>query len=164
MRWRTCVRKALRINLQKIRKKQKYFLTNETLFNIISNVPFRQVVVWGLSSAGRASALQAEGHRFEPYRPHSNGHKTSYGGIAQLARAHGSYPWCRGFKSPFRYYRKRESERIPFFVIVMKEKLNTRHHGGVEGRWRSGGPPFSADRSEAKTKFPFRVSLVLGRP
>ena len=29
--------------------------------------------VWGLSSAGRASALQAEGHRFEPYRPHEYG-------------------------------------------------------------------------------------------
>ena len=29
--------------------------------------------IWGLSSAGRASALQAEGHRFEPYRPHLNG-------------------------------------------------------------------------------------------
>ena len=27
-------------------------------------------IIWGLSSAGRASALQAEGHRFEPYRPH----------------------------------------------------------------------------------------------
>ena len=26
--------------------------------------------IWGLSSAGRASALQAEGHRFEPYRFH----------------------------------------------------------------------------------------------
>ena len=26
--------------------------------------------LWGLSSAGRASALQAEGHRFEPYRSH----------------------------------------------------------------------------------------------
>ena len=26
-----------------------------------------------------------------------------YGGIAQLARAHGSYPWCRGFESPSRY-------------------------------------------------------------
>ena len=26
-----------------------------------------------------------------------------YGEIAQLARAHGSYPWCREFKSPFRY-------------------------------------------------------------
>ena len=28
------------------------------------------VCEWGLSSAGSASALQAEGHRFEPYRPH----------------------------------------------------------------------------------------------
>ena len=28
------------------------------------------VVIWDLSSAGRASALQAEGHRFEPYRSH----------------------------------------------------------------------------------------------
>ncbi len=26
--------------------------------------------IWDLSSAGRASALQAEGHRFEPYRSH----------------------------------------------------------------------------------------------
>ena len=26
--------------------------------------------MWDLSSAGRASALQAEGHRFEPYRSH----------------------------------------------------------------------------------------------
>ncbi len=32
-----------------------------------------QLNIWGLSSAGRASALQAEGHRFEPYRPHLNG-------------------------------------------------------------------------------------------
>ena len=36
--------------------------------------------LWGLSSAGRASALQAEGHRFEPYRPHfyARNLKTSY--------------------------------------------------------------------------------------
>ena len=27
-----------------------------------------------------------------------------FGEIAQLARAHGSYPWCRGFKSLFRYH------------------------------------------------------------
>ena len=26
-----------------------------------------------------------------------------HGEIAQLARAHGSYPWCRGFKSLSRY-------------------------------------------------------------
>ena len=43
-------------------------------------------MLWDLSSAGRASALQAEGHRFEPYRSHI------YGEIAQLARAYGSYP------------------------------------------------------------------------
>ena len=64
--------------------------------------------IWGLSSAGRASALQAEGHRFEPYRPHNlqifGTFCSSYGGIAQLARAHGSYPWCRWFKSSSRYY------------------------------------------------------------
>ena len=29
--------------------------------------------LWDLSSAGRASALQAEGHRFEPYRSHQYG-------------------------------------------------------------------------------------------
>ena len=28
------------------------------------------LVLWDLSSAGRASALQAEGHRFEPCRSH----------------------------------------------------------------------------------------------
>ena len=35
--------------------------------------------IWDLSSAGRASALQAEGHRFEPCRPHT------YADVAQLA-------------------------------------------------------------------------------
>ena len=59
-----------------------------------------------LASAGRASALQAEGHRFEPYRFHI---LKENGEIAQLARAHGSYPWCRGFESPSRYYTKDES-------------------------------------------------------
>src|SRR5699024_3530637 len=29
-----------------------------------------RLFLWDLSSAGRASALQAEGHRFEPYRSH----------------------------------------------------------------------------------------------
>ena len=42
---------------------------------------------WGFSSAGRASALQAEGHRFEPCSPHH-----SFGPVAQLVRA----PPCHG--------------------------------------------------------------------
>ena len=41
--------------------------------------------LWDLSSAGRASALQAEGHRFEPCRSHF--HKASNAGVAELADA-----------------------------------------------------------------------------
>ena len=65
-----------------------------------TNKPPVTSTIWNLSSAGRASALQAEGHRFEPYRFHI---LKENGEIAQLARAHGSYPWCRGFESPSRY-------------------------------------------------------------
>ncbi len=81
----------------------------------------KQTVTWGLSSAGRASALQAEGHRFEPYRPHT------HGGIAQLARAHGSYPWCRWFESNFRYERYGESY-ISFFLYHRIQKRSERMH------------------------------------
>ncbi len=77
--------------------------------------PFRYFA-WGLSSAGRASALQAEGHRFEPCRPHP---LTKYGEIAQLARARGSYPRCRGFESPSRYEEKAICEsRLLFYCVV----------------------------------------------
>ena len=51
-----------------------------------------------------------------------------------MARAHGSYPWCRGFKSPFRYYRKRESERIPFCDSSGKET----EHETPRGPWCRG--------------------------
>ena len=71
-----------------------------------TNKPPETSTIWNLSSAGRASALQAEGHRFEPYRFHI---LKENGEIAQLARAHGSYPWCRGFESPSRYYTEDES-------------------------------------------------------
>ncbi len=42
--------------------------------------------VWDLSSAGRASALQAEGHRFEPCRSHGRIF-ILYAGVAELADA-----------------------------------------------------------------------------
>ena len=71
-----------------------------------------RLLIWDLSSAGRASALQAEGHRFEPYRSHVT---KEYGEIAQLARAHGSYPWCRGFESPSRYLTK--GLKIQFYWV-----------------------------------------------
>ena len=37
---------------------------------VVSLIIRDNFIKWDLSSAGRASALQAEGHRFEPYRPH----------------------------------------------------------------------------------------------
>ena len=48
---------------------------------------------WEHSSAGRASALQAEGHRFEPYCSHHNGP------VAQLVRALACHARGRGFES-----------------------------------------------------------------
>ena len=48
-------------------------------------------VVWGLSSAGRASALQAEGHRFDPDRLHQMKVAT------EVARFAGLRIGCRAF-------------------------------------------------------------------
>ena len=47
--------------------------------------------------------------------------KTTYGGIAQLARAHGSYPWCRRFKSVFRYFLKQILKYLLFYIIIKFE-------------------------------------------
>ena len=63
----------------------------------------KQIYFWDLSSAGRASALQAEGHRFEPYRSH-------LAGVAELADAQdlkscGANPPYR-FDSGRRHYQK----------------------------------------------------------
>ena len=44
-------------------------------------------ILWGLSSAGRASALQAEGHRFEPYRSHPILLNYMHAAVAELADA-----------------------------------------------------------------------------
>ena len=55
----------------------------------------RFIIIWDLSSAGRASALQAEGHRFEPYRSHMDGFPSGQRGqtvnllqIASVVRIH----------------------------------------------------------------------------
>ena len=52
----------------------------------------------------RASPCHGEGRRFESDLGRLKENKFDYGEIAQMARAHGSYPWCRGFDSPSRYY------------------------------------------------------------
>ena len=48
----------------------------------------------------------------------------AYGGVAQLARACGSYPQCRGFKSLLRY----------FFLWPVGQAVKTRpSHGRIKG-------------------------------
>ena len=49
--------------------------------------------MWTLSSAGRASALQAEGHRFEPYSVHH-----FYGRVVQLVRMPACHAGGRRFE------------------------------------------------------------------
>ena len=64
--------------IKKIKKISEKVLTSDKIHYIIAkqvterttNKPPETSTIWNLSSAGRASALQAEGHRFEPYRFH----------------------------------------------------------------------------------------------
>ena len=56
--------------------------------------------MWEHSSAGRASALQAEGHRFEPCCSHH-----TFGPVVQLVRTLACHARGRGFEShPGRHY------------------------------------------------------------
>ncbi len=59
-----------------LKKSEIFFkkcLTNQKNCGIIIFVVRELTRKWGFSSAGRASALQAEGHRFEPCSPHQSG-------------------------------------------------------------------------------------------
>ena len=81
---------------------------------------------WDLSSAGRASALQAEGHRFEPCRPHY--FKKIYAGMAELADAQ-DLKSC-GTNLPYRFDSGRRHEfleetlNLSVFPIFLSQKPN----------------------------------------
>ena len=72
-------------------KKRKKRLTKQKGCDIVWWSPFKSG--WEHSSAGRASALQAEGHRFEPYCSHDLN-----GLVAQLVRALACHARGRGFE------------------------------------------------------------------
>ena len=88
-----------------LKKSEIFFkkrLTNEKRSDIINIVVRDKTAkqnrkngdLWGFSSAGRASALQAEGHRFEPCSPHQ-----IYGLVVQLVRTPACHAGGRQFES-----------------------------------------------------------------
>ena len=77
-------------------------MTKTKLFAIILAVAERCInpgEVWEHSSVGRASALQAEGHRFEPCCSHQRiSADVKCGPVAQLVRAPACHAGGRGFE------------------------------------------------------------------
>ena len=65
------------------------------------------------------TTTEREGHRFKSCRSHLFFVNIKYGGIAQLARARGSYPRCRWFKSSSRYFEKGLYK--PFFYFFKEQ-------------------------------------------
>ena len=87
--------------------------------------------LWGLSSAGRASALQAEGHRFEPYRPHFFNLICRSGGTGR--RPGLKIPWVVipvpvRFRSAALVKNGRNVEFTAFLLFFVLKCLNTFEH------------------------------------
>lgn len=83
---------------------------------------FYKNCLWTFSSAGRASALQAEGHRFEPYNVH-------HGPVVQLVRM----PACHAGGRRF--------EPVPDRQFLFRGESSLRRHSQVV-RQRSAKPLF----------------------
>ena len=87
--------------------------------------------IWDLSSAGRASALQAEGHRFEPYRPHFFNLICRSGGTGR--RPGLKIPWVVipvpvRFRSAALVKSRRNVEFTAFLLFFVLKCLNTFEH------------------------------------
>ena len=86
--------------------------------------------MWEHSSAGRASALQAEGHRFEPYCSHQ-----IYGPVVQLVRTLACHARGQGFESPS----GRQNGKTAFAVCLCSSV-------GRAEDWKSSCRWFDSDR------------------
>ncbi len=79
----------------------------------------------GVSSAGRASALQAEGHRFEPYTPHHEKGKSKDLPFSMISVPYGTGDICFAYDIPFGYdiRLRRIEERILFHVATKEQYI-----------------------------------------
>ena len=82
--------------------------------------------LWEFSSAGRASALQAEGHRFEPYNSH---HLCGSSSVGRALPCQGS---CRGSESRFPLHYKRAAREVSVLFFYFVNFLST-------PKYRKGG-------------------------
>ena len=112
---------------------------------------------WEHSSAGRASALQAEGHRFEPYCSHH-----FFGPVAQLVRALACHARGRGFEP-------HSDRHIYAFVAQSVEQRteNPRVGGSIppEGttmrEWLSGrASPCQGECREFESRLPLQNGAI----
>ena len=105
-----CKIRLLEACRKKLLKNQKNFkkgIDNEkALWYNIKRRRENPMMKWEHSSAGRASALQAEGHRFEPYCSHQRlmpppigGGAHPFGPVVQLVRTLACHARGRGFES-----------------------------------------------------------------
>ena len=102
---------------------------------------------WKISSAGRASALQAEGHRFEPCIFHH------HGAVVQLVRMPACHAGGRGFEPLLRRHDNRSDEdRLSFAQIAQSVEQGTENPRVV------GSIPTLGTR---KTAFPARQSFFI---
>ena len=98
--------------------------------------------LWEHSSAGRASALQAEGHRFEPYCSHQRiqGIKRcpeKYGPVVQLVRTLACHARGQGFESPSGRHFLKKKESVFASVAQLVEHVTENH--SVVGSIPTGG-------------------------
>ena len=111
--------------------------------------------MWTLSSAGRASALQAEGHRFEPYSVHH-----FYGRVVQLVRMPACHAGGRGFEPlphrQFHKYSRVDVNSIFLFVFILNPHSHFTHS-------KTQTPPTKANCANRAAQFAYDAKKVLPR-
>ena len=108
------------------------FIPGRSVVRLHSPLPFFFRVIWEFSSAGRASALQAEGHRFEPCNSHHLRPGSSVGQNASLSRWRSTV---------------RARSRSPFFYNFIVGFIAQLVEQGTENPRVSGSIPLEATNS-----------------